>query len=76
MMMQNYEAIYCNGQMTWLGKKPSVKNAKVLVTILEVRGDALDTARHKPSERIAGKGKIFGDIISPVSPFENWNCVK
>ncbi len=29
--------------------------------------------RRKPSPRIAGKGKILGDILSPVVPFEDWD---
>ncbi len=34
------------------------------------------TTKHQPSARIAGKGKIIGDIISPVAPTEDWDCLK
>ncbi|MCI5218464.1 MAG: hypothetical protein D3914_04560 [Candidatus Electrothrix sp. LOE2] len=32
--------------------------------------------RRKPSPVIAGKGKIIGDIISPVSPPEDWEVLQ
>ncbi len=53
-----------------------LKKAKVIVTILEQRDDSLGSIQHKPSARIAGKGNILGDIISPVAPIEDWNCAK
>ena len=65
MSLQSYEAIYHDGQMQWLGETPTVKKAKVIVTMLEPREDAPQSMRRMPSVRIAGKGKILGDIISP-----------
>jgi len=32
-------------------------------------------ANRKPSSKIAGKGMILGDIISPVVPIEDWNVL-
>lgn len=32
-------------------------------------------ANRKPSSKIAGKGKILGDIVSPVVPIEDWNVL-
>ena len=32
--------------------------------------------RRRPSPVIAGKGKIIGDIISPVSPPEDWDVLQ
>jgi hypothetical protein len=29
----------------------------------------------KPSSKIAGKGMILGDIISPIVPIEDWNVL-
>ena len=29
----------------------------------------------KPSPKIAGKGRILGDIISPIVPIEDWNVL-
>lgn len=29
----------------------------------------------KPSSKIAGKGKILGDIVSPAVPIEDWNVL-
>ncbi|MDM8524771.1 hypothetical protein QUF80_15490 [Desulfococcaceae bacterium HSG8] len=37
----------------------------------------LDTVdKRKPSSGIAGKGRILGDIISPVSLPEDWEVLK
>lgn len=76
MSLQTYEAIYQDGQMQWLGETPSVKKAKVIVTVLESRDDTPQPKRRMPSVRIAGKGKILGDIIAPVAPIEDWDCAK
>jgi len=32
--------------------------------------------RRKPSAKIAGKGKILGDIISPVVPADDWDALR
>ncbi len=32
--------------------------------------------RRKPSSKIIGKGKIKGDIISPISPVEDWEAMQ
>ncbi len=32
--------------------------------------------RRKPSPLIMGKGKILGDIISPISPLEDWEALQ
>lgn len=76
MSLQSYEAIYDHGQMKWLGDRPQVEEARVIVTILSAKGMALTAVRHQPSARIAGKGKILGDILSPVAPIDDWNCAK
>ncbi len=76
MTLQSYEAIYHDGQVQWLGEAPNVKKAKVIVTILESRGDASQSIRRMPSVRIRGKGKILGDIMLPAAPIEEWNCAK
>lgn len=74
MSLQSYEAIYDHGQMKWLGDHPQVEQALVIVTVLSDKGFAQTAMRHQPSARIAGKGKILGDILSPVAPIEDWNC--
>ncbi len=32
--------------------------------------------RRKPSAKIAGKGRILGDIMSPVSVAEDWDALR
>ncbi len=76
MPLQSYEAIYDHGQMKWLGDRPQVEEARVIVTILSDNGIAPTTVRHQPSVRIAGKGKILGDILSSAAPIDDWNCAK
>lgn len=76
MSMQSYEAIYDHGQVRWLGDHPDVEEARVIITILSDMDIAHTATRHQPSARIAGKGKILGDIISPSAPLEDWNCAK
>lgn len=76
MSLQSYEAIYDHGQMKWLGDRPQVEEARVIVTILSDNGIVPTPVRHKPSARIAGMGKILGDILSPAAPIEDWNCAK
>ena len=74
-MLQSYEAIYDHGQMKWLGDRPPVEEARVIVTILSAPPSA-SGAKHEPSSRIAGKGKVLGDIVSPSAPAEDWNCLQ
>jgi len=76
MSLQSYEAIYDHGQMKWLGDHPQVEEARVIVTILSVKGIVPAAVRHQPSMRIAGKGKILGDIFSSAAPIDDWNCAK
>ena len=76
MALQSYEAMYIDGKVNWLSESPVIKKAKVIVTILEEAGGTPTSLKHKPSARIAGKGKILGDIMSPVAPVEEWNCAK
>lgn len=75
-MLKSYEAIYDHGQMKWLGDQPPVEEARVIVTILSDNNLPASRVKHEPSPRIAGKGKVLGDIISPMAPSEDWNCLK
>jgi len=76
-MLQSYEAIYDHGIMKWLGDQPSDIKARVIVTVLADKSlQSAPQLSHLVSPRIAGKGKILGDIISPVAPEDVWNCLK
>lgn len=72
MTMQSYEAIYEHGQLKWLGDKPETRKARVIVTIVSIEADDKIPKRHRPSAKIAGKGKVLGDIIAPASPPDEW----
>jgi len=77
-MLQSYEAIYEHGTMKWLGDKPPIKQAHVIVTILPEKepSSIISQTQHQPSPLIAGKGSIKGDIITPIIPAKDWNCLK
>jgi len=76
-MLQSYEAIYKHGAITWLGEKPSVNQAHVIVTILGVTETATAPLRRdkQPSPLIAGKGSVLADLTAPASPADEWNCL-
>ena len=73
-MSKTYEAIYENGQIKWLTDVPSVKSARIMITVLE---ETTVSSKHRtPSAKIAGKGKTLGDIISPIVDDQDWECLK
>ncbi len=71
-MLQSYQALYDHGHLTWLTDKPSVEEARVIVTLLPVEEAPALKVKRRPSPRIAGQGKILGDIIAPAAPIEDW----
>ena len=75
-MLQSFEAIYDQGQIKWLGDKPPVKATRVIVSMLPPLESATPQSRRVPSPSIAGKGKILGEIVAPVTPGSDWNVLK
>jgi hypothetical protein len=76
-MLKSYEAIYENGQITWLKEQPQVSSARVIVTVLlEDAPSTVPLKRRIPPAALAGKVKILGDIISPIVDEEDWECLK
>ncbi|MBE9257197.1 MULTISPECIES: hypothetical protein [Aphanizomenonaceae] len=73
-MLKSYEAIYENGQLTWLSEQPQVNSARVIITILQE--NLPSKKRRIPPASIAGKGKTLGDIVSPIVNEEEWECLK
>jgi hypothetical protein len=73
-MLKSYEAIYENGQLKWLADAPQVHSARIIVTVLE-ETDVLPMQR-QPSDAIAGKGETLGDLVSPIVPEKDWECLK
>lgn len=33
-------------------------------------------AKRRPAPNIAGQGKTLGDLIAPIVPEEDWDCLK
>jgi hypothetical protein len=69
-----YEAIYENGQITWLAEKPPLKSARIMISILEEISPQPQKRRH-PSPLIAGKGKTLGDLVNPLVNDQDWECL-
>lgn len=72
-MLKSYEALYENGQLTWLAEPPQVSSARVIVTILSEENSI---KRRIPPVNLAGKVKILGDIVNPIVDEEDWECLK
>ncbi|MDB9305183.1 MULTISPECIES: hypothetical protein [Cyanophyceae] len=70
-----YEAIYENGQITWLTEKPRLKSARIMISILEEIPAQPQKRRH-PSPVIAGKGTTLGDLVNPIVNEQDWECLK
>ena len=76
-MLKSYEAIYENGQVTWLTEQPQVSSARIIVTVLqEDTQNTVSKKRRIPPAAMAGKVRILGDIVSPIVDEEDWECLK
>lgn len=76
-MLNSYEAIYDHGQIKWVDEPPPLATARVIVTLLPAAANEPERpAARRPSTLIAGKGKILGDILSPVVPEEDWDALR
>jgi hypothetical protein len=75
-MLQSYEAIYDHGRLTWLSDTPPMEEARVIVTLLPAQLTERSQPHRIPSAKIAGKGRILGDIVSPVVPESDWDALK
>jgi len=75
-MLQSYEAIYDHGQIKWITDKPPLEQARVIVTMLPAQADATPHPGRTPSPRIAGKGRILGDIVAPAAPAADWDSLR
>lgn len=72
-MLKSYEATLNHGRLEWLGEHPDVVKARIIVTILE--DSSATVIRRAAPDSIAGKGKTLGDIINPIVPEEDWECL-
>jgi hypothetical protein len=75
-MLQSYEAICDHGKLLWLGDRPGDEELRVIVTVLPGKTASVSRDFQKPSARIAGKGRILGDIIASAASVSDWNCEK
>ncbi len=65
-----------NGTLT-LSLPKSFDEMEVEVIVLpSVRADISPTVARHPSPKIAGKGRILGDIMAPAVPEADWDVLK
>lgn len=73
-MLKSYEATLDHGKLQWLGEAPDVVKARIIVTVVEDQSPI--PPRRQPPSSIAGKGRTLGDLIEPIVPAEDWECLK
>lgn len=74
-MLRSYEAILDHNHLRWQGELPDVREARVIVTILEP-SPRVPTPRRQPAPGIAGKGSTLGDLVEPIVATQDWECLK
>ncbi len=75
-MLKSYEALYENGQVTWVTEKPSAQSARLIVTVLEETSVAISKKRRTFPVDLVGKVEIIGDIVNPIVDEEDWECLR
>lgn len=60
-----------NGNLTSLPKLPARAKIEAIFLILD---EAPEPKRRQPPLEIAGKGRIIGDIMSPVVSSDEWEA--
>ena len=67
--MQSYKATYENEQISWVGDRPSIQSARLIVMVLEEI--PLTVKRRVRPTHLAGQVHILGDIVSPIGDEED-----
>ena len=62
-----------NGHLIQQPKLPANAKLEAIFLVLE---EVPHKKRRQPPTEIAGKGKIVGDIVSPVVPPEDWDALR
>ena len=75
-MLKSYEAVYEDGQLKWLSEQPAVRNARVIVTVVEEVDTPSPVKRRRFPGPMAGQVKILGDVVSPIVDEADWECLK
>jgi hypothetical protein len=57
-------------------KLPDLPPNSMVEMIFIVLGERKDIPVRHPSPSIAGKGKILGDIVSPIVPEDEWDVLQ
>jgi hypothetical protein len=75
-MLKSYEALYENGQGTWVTEQPSAQSARLIVTVLEETSVPPVKKRRIFPVDMVGKVEILGDVVGPIVDDEDWECLK
>jgi hypothetical protein len=55
---------------------PNTRVEAIFLILEDEESEKHNNKRRKPSPKIMGKGRIVGDIISPISPIEDWEAAQ
>jgi hypothetical protein len=72
--LKTYEAVLNHDQIQWLHESPNIENARIIITIIEEFKPHAN--KRRPPISVAGKAKTLGDIISPITDENDWECLK
>ena len=62
-----------DGHLKQLPSLPPNSRIEAVFLVLETTQKG---QRRKPSTKIAGKGRILGDIVTPVVPPDDWDALR
>lgn len=63
------------GRLKTLPTLPPNRRVEAIFLVLDEPISPPSTKR-RPAPSIAGKGKTLGDLIAPIVPEEDWDCLK
>lgn len=63
------------GQLRTLPTLPPNRRVEAIFLVLD-EPISPPPAKRRPAPSIAGKGKTLGDLIAPIVPEEDWECLK
>ena len=63
------------GRLKTLPTLPPNSRVEAIFLVLDEPVSPLPAKRY-PAPGIAGKGKTLGDLIAPIVPEEDWECLK
>lgn len=63
------------GQLKTLPTLPPNRRVEAIFLVLEELVSPQPLVKRRPAPTIAGKGKTLGDLIAPIVPEKDWDCL-